>query len=89
MCIPVILLWFLSLAQSKDIHLVLYQSSVDLTIWDVDMVQQLNALAHWLCRQEELHRTIEKKICMIVKFIIISMTKLLDADWLRGVQLFH
>jgi hypothetical protein len=23
------------------------------------------------------------------KAIIISMTKLLDADWLRGVQLFH
>ena len=22
-------------------------------------------------------------------YIIISMTKLLDADWLRGVQLFH
>ncbi len=22
-------------------------------------------------------------------FFIISMTKLLDADWLRGVQLFH
>ena len=21
--------------------------------------------------------------------LIISMTKLLDADWLRGVQLFH
>ena len=26
---------------------------------------------------------------MIITFIIISMTKLLDADWLRGVQLFH
>jgi hypothetical protein len=25
----------------------------------------------------------------IIIFYIISMTKLLDADWLRGVQLFH
>ena len=25
----------------------------------------------------------------IITKIIISMTKLLDADWLRGVQLFH
>ena len=24
-----------------------------------------------------------------VSILIISMTKLLDADWLRGVQLFH
>ena len=24
-----------------------------------------------------------------VIILIISMTKLLDADWLRGVQLFH
>ena len=24
-----------------------------------------------------------------VNLLIISMTKLLDADWLRGVQLFH
>jgi hypothetical protein len=27
-----------------------------------------------------------KFICTV---FIISMTKLLDADWLRGVQLFH
>ena len=25
----------------------------------------------------------------LITNIIISMTKLLDADWLRGVQLFH
>ena len=25
----------------------------------------------------------------IVSLFIISMTKLLDADWSRGVQLFH
>ena len=24
-----------------------------------------------------------------ITYFIISMTKLLDADWLRGVQLFH
>jgi hypothetical protein len=28
-------------------------------------------------------------ILLIIKELIISMTKLLDADWLRGVQLFH
>ena len=26
---------------------------------------------------------------MSITRLIISMTKLLDADWLRGVQLFH
>jgi hypothetical protein len=29
------------------------------------------------------------KIYLPFKELIISMTKLLDADWLRGVQLFH
>jgi hypothetical protein len=30
-----------------------------------------------------------RKIRLSVTGFIISMTKLLDADWLRGVQLFH
>ena len=28
-------------------------------------------------------------VTCFVTWFIISMTKLLDADWLRGVQLFH
>ena len=28
-------------------------------------------------------------ITIVITFFIISMTKLLDADWSRGVQLFH
>jgi hypothetical protein len=34
---------------------------------------------------------VRKVITIVVKVnsLIISLTKLLDADWLRGVQLFH
>ena len=32
---------------------------------------------------------IEWKFMYTLLDLIISMTKLLDADWLRGVQLFH
>jgi hypothetical protein len=28
-------------------------------------------------------------VILLFYLFIISMTKLLDADWLRGVQLFH
>jgi hypothetical protein len=36
--------------------------------------------------------SVSRILYMFSKYItnvIISMTKLLDADWLRGVQLFH
>ena len=42
--------------------------------------------------QDFYHRLnfdISKKNEGILKLLIICMTKLLDADWLRGVQLFH
>jgi hypothetical protein len=32
---------------------------------------------------------VKLSIIALVNELIISMTKLLDADWLRGVQLFH
>jgi hypothetical protein len=35
-----------------------------------------------------LTKTTVAKVCAN-PLIIINMTKLLDADWLRGVQLFH
>jgi hypothetical protein len=31
----------------------------------------------------------EDRARLLITSFIISMTKLLDADWLRGVQLFH
>ena len=40
--------------------------------------------------EREIHSRL-MSACILARVIrfIISMTKLLDADWLRGVQLFH
>ena len=55
--------------------------------------QWLNCILHRdLSRPIQLDNYLVKyKTTVIPKIniFIISMTKLLDADWLRGVQLFH
>ncbi len=38
---------------------------------------------------QKVRRNFMEEDSVIVKLFIISMTKLVDADWLRGVQLFH
>ena len=59
-------------------------------LYPLDLYNDSGEYAQSKFKKQYLYDEIEAEVSVaVITVFIISMTKLLDADWLRGVQLFH